>query len=322
MTDGPIPTSNLPLSARAPGKCIIFGEHAVVHGEPELVMAIDLHTQVGLAVGAEVTLNRDPRAAAANPYLKTALGRMWPDGKPLAITATSRIPRSAGLGSSAAFVAALGAGLGGASGGLSRELLAQESFEIERTAQGVGSPGDTSAAVAGGCVALNASMGTLLWEVTHETTRWTARRILDPGWVWVVAYSGIPRQTANAVRAVSARLAESDGPELLRRFRAVAEQGIAALVDEDRLTVARLMKENHELLKTVGVSHPRLEALIEAVAPAAQGAKLTGAGAGGSVLVLPSPGRETEAVRRLARVGAVAFAVRPSVQGATIVGSG
>jgi len=141
----------------------------------------------------------------------------------------------------------------------------------------------------------------------------------DPGWTWVVAYSGIPRSTADAVRAVTARLAAADGADLLARFRSVAEDGIAAVGRGDRSRVAELLRTNQELLRTVGVSHPRLEALLEAAEPAAEGAKLTGAGAGGSIVALPAAGRETELVRRLARAGAVPFVVRPSSEGARLV---
>jgi mevalonate kinase len=199
--------------------------------------------------------------------------------------------------------------------------LAQSSFEVERGAQGVGSPGDTSAVVAGGCIVLNSPTGTFLWEVTSGPSTWTVRRLVDPGWVWVVAYSGIPRSTAKAVEQVGRRLAQPDGPELLRRFHAIATAGIGALVAEDRAEVGRWMGENHRLLVEVGVSHPRLEELLAAVAPVAVGAKLTGGGCGGSIVVLPHPGREGEAVRRLARAGAVAFAVRPSARGSDVIGS-
>ena len=48
-----IPSPPLPLAGRAPGKCIVFGEHAVVHGAPELVFAIDLYTQVGVRSGRD-----------------------------------------------------------------------------------------------------------------------------------------------------------------------------------------------------------------------------------------------------------------------------
>ncbi|MCI4351343.1 MAG: hypothetical protein L3K15_07510 [Thermoplasmata archaeon] len=321
MSEHAIAAGSLPVAVRTPGKVIVFGEHGVVHGAPELLVAIDLHLQVGVASAPEFRLNRELASASTNPYLREALERFWPGRPPVAITTSSRIPRAAGLGSSAAFVASLGAAFGSASGGVARDTLAQSSFEVERGAQGVGSPGDTSSVVAGGCIALNSPVGTLLWEVASDDASWTVRRLVDPGWVWVVAYSGIPRSTATAVQQVGRRLAEPDGPDLLQRFRHIATAGIGAMVAEDRAEVGRRMVENQQLLVDVGVSHPRLEALLTAVAPVAVGAKLTGAGCGGSIVVLPQAGREGEAVRRLARAGAVAFAVRPTLHGCDVVGS-
>lgn len=322
MTEERIPPATLPLAARAPGKCILFGEHAIVHGKPELVIAIDLHTQVIIRGAPATRLNGDPEAIRSNPYFRTALEKAWSAGPPVDVRAVSRIPRAAGLGSSAAFVAATAAGFTASAGGGERSDLAQLAFTIERTAQGVGSPGDTAAAVAGGCITLNAEAGRLLWSVQDEQRSWTVRRLEDPGWIWVVAYSGVPRDTAETVRSVGRRLAQPDGPELLERFATVALDGIRAVVKEDRTDVGELMKRNQELLREVGVSHPRLEAMLDAVGPVSLGAKLTGAGAGGSLVVLPHPGREMEAARKIARVGGVAYVVRVATEGAALVPEG
>ena len=320
MSDDPIPAAAMPLSARAPGKCIVFGEHAVVHGRPELVLAIDLHTQVLARPAEQMALNGDPAAVRDNAYVRRALEELWPPGAPPVDWKTvSTIPRSAGLGSSAALSAALAAAILATRGGADRSVLAEQSFRIERGAQGVGSPGDTSASVAGGLVAVNGTDGALLWEVADADQRWTVRRIADPGWVWVVAYSGVPRNTGETVRAVGRRLAEPDGPALLDRFEAVARAGTEAVRAEDRDEVGRCMNENQSLLRTVGVSHERLERLLDAAAPAAVGAKLTGAGAGGSVLVLPKPGREVDVLQRLRRAGGQPYVVRASPTGASLV---
>lgn len=305
------------VSARAPGKCIVFGEHGVVHGTPELLFAIDLETNVTVRRAERFSLNGDTEARTGHPYFQRAIDVLWPDGPPLQVRATSRIPRAAGLGSSAAFVAALCAALLPPAAGDDRARLARVSFEIEQGAQGVGSPGDTSAAVAGGFLTINATEGEPLWTVRSGERTWTARRAIDPGWSWVVAYSGIPRSTADAVRAVRERLARPDGPELLERFRAVARDGLSAIADGDRAATGRAMDANHQLLSEVGVSHPRLEELLRSVRDLAAGAKLTGAGAGGSIVVLPQEGQETACIRRLARAGAVSFAVRAAPQGAS-----
>jgi mevalonate kinase len=290
-----------------------------VHGAPELVFAIDLHTQIFVRGAEGFCLNADPEAQQRNAYFRSAIERSWSGQPPVDVRAVSRIPRAAGLGSSAAFVTALAASFAAARGGIDRATLAQMSFEVERGAQGVGSPGDTSAVVGGGYLALNGGPGDPLWTVRSEERRWEVRRVPDPNWVWVVAHSGIPRSTSDAVRAVGLRLAQPDGPEILAEFSRVASEGIAAIGRGDRGQVAALVRRNQELLREVGVSHPRLEALIEAAAPAAEAAKLTGAGAGGSIVALPILGKETELVRRLARAGGLPFVVRSATDGVTLV---
>ena len=112
---------------------------------------------------------------------------------------------------------------------------------------------------------MNGGNGEVLWEVSDGVRRWTARRVEDPGWIWVVAYSGIPRSTGEAVRKVGARLAEPDGEDLLKEFERVALDGIRSVAKEDRSEVASLLDSNQELLRQVGVSHPRLEALLTAI---------------------------------------------------------
>ncbi|MCI4373346.1 MAG: hypothetical protein L3K02_06870, partial [Thermoplasmata archaeon] len=296
-----------------------FGEHSVVHGAPELVFAVDLYTQVSVRSAAGFSLNADPHAATEHPYFRTALARRWVGGSPLEVRSTSRIPRGAGLGSSAAFCSALVAGLGAAQGGLERSALAQASYDVEKAAQGVGSPGDTSAVVAGGFVTINGGGADPLWTIRGSERDWEVHRVVDPGWVWVVAHSGIPRATGDAVRSVAARLAQPDGPTLLAEFARAATAGIKALATGDRAGVAAHMSWNQELLRQVGVSHPRLEALLEAAAPAAEAAKLTGAGAGGSIVALPKPGQEVDLVRRLARAGGLPFVVRPSSEGTALL---
>ncbi|EQD58578.1 mevalonate kinase, partial [mine drainage metagenome] len=159
--------------------------------------------------------------------------------------------------------------------------------------------------VAGGYVTLNDPSGTELWSLDDGRSHWTARRLPDPGWIWVVGYSGLPRAAPEAIRSVRDRLAQPDGPDLLRRFEGIAREGIRALCREDRGEVGARLTENHQLLREVGVSHPRLEALLDAGRPAMLGGKLTGAGRGGSIVALPIPGRELELARRIGPGGGV-----------------
>ena len=67
------------------------------------------------------------------------------------------------------------------------------------------------------------------------------------------------------------------------------------------------MDRNQRLLNTLGVGHPLLDKLIEAARPHAYGAKLTGAGGGGSMIALTDrPAAVREAIEA---AGGRAFAV-------------
>jgi len=81
----------------------------------------------------------------------------------------------------------------------------------------------------------------------------------------------------------------------------------------DLEALGRLMSKDHNLLTILGVSTPALQKLVDASLPYSYGAKLTGAGGGGSMIALTDePEKVAEAIR--ARGGAP-FIVRTGVQG-------
>src|SRR5256885_16623747 len=86
------------MAASAPGKLILFGEHAVVFGEPALSTAINLRAEVyarphteWLADGASLD---EPRFR----YVKAAVAKARSDA-PLWIEIRPMVPSGSGLGS-------------------------------------------------------------------------------------------------------------------------------------------------------------------------------------------------------------------------------
>ena len=102
------------VEASAPGKCILFGEHAVVFGQPAVAVAIEQRIQVSIeAIEGEdwklEGMRFDPKK---HPHLDTLRHRLWPSeaGAPaLSIQVNGDIPRASGLGSSAALSVAASA---------------------------------------------------------------------------------------------------------------------------------------------------------------------------------------------------------------------
>lgn len=111
------------VRASAPGKCILFGEHAVVYGEPAVAVAIDQRVTISMKThqkpGATWKLEGLPFIAEKHPHLEGLRKRLWhlSDQTPsLDITINSELPSAAGLGSSAALSVAFSAALRAARG--------------------------------------------------------------------------------------------------------------------------------------------------------------------------------------------------------------
>jgi mevalonate kinase len=304
------------MAASAPGKLILFGEHAVVFGEPALSTAINLRAEVyarphteWLADGASLD---EPRFR----YVKACVRKTNAEG-PLWIEIRSMVPSGAGLGSSAAVtVATLGA-LHGRSGALDAPSIAREAFEVEHEVQGRASPIDTSTASAGGGVlVLREPRGDLLWSIERDSRRWFLHRTALPPLDFVIGNTGISAATGPLVARVKERFdREPKAVEAVREIGEITLEGLRALQGKDFVGAGRLMDRNHVLLTNLGVGHPALDRLVEAARPSSYGAKLTGAGGGGSVVALTDRPSVTAEAIRLA--GGKAFIVQSDPAGVT-----
>jgi mevalonate kinase len=106
------------ITASAPGKCILFGEHAVVYGHPAVAVAIDQRINVKIETSKSGInnwkidgLNFDPKR---HPHIEALRQRLWPPAlgyPPLSIHVSGQIPTASGLGSSAALSVAASAAL-------------------------------------------------------------------------------------------------------------------------------------------------------------------------------------------------------------------
>jgi mevalonate kinase len=95
--------------ASAPGKCILFGEHAVVYGHPAIALAIDQRMTMKVSPSKQWRLDGMPLNFERHPHIQTLKNRLWADGPPLSIEIHTEIPPGSGLGSSAALSVAAAA---------------------------------------------------------------------------------------------------------------------------------------------------------------------------------------------------------------------
>jgi mevalonate kinase len=310
----------LEVRASAPGKLILFGEHAVVYGEPSVSLAVDRRTSVrGAAVGDAVTVNGRRLNPRWHRYILQAVEKYW-EG-PLRLQVDGDIPSSSGMGSSAALsVATVAVVLRlAAEQDVPLERVARAAYETELETQAGGSPNDTTVSTAGGGVLLAPRPVNglpQLWTITKGPRTWVAHRVEIPQLPLVVAFSGKKGNTAKQVAKVR-RFVEKNafGRDLVQEIGSLTRQGVEALADGDLGRVGVLMDRNQEILHTLGVDTPELSRLIHVArkVPGTYGAKLTGAGGGGSIIALTSdPNAAAEA---LTRAGADAFRIKASERG-------
>lgn len=301
------------ISASAPGKVYLFGEHAVVYGEPAVPCAISRRARVtverredsrlrvhaedlsidGFTVeysgGTDSAPDVDVApglARAATGYVDAAVSqaREAADAPEAGfdITIESEIPLGAGLGSSAAVVVA---GIDAATRELGVELstteIADRAYRAEHEVQeGQASRADTFCSATGGAV-----------RVEGED----CRAIEAPDLPFVIGFDGGAGNTGELVSGVrELRERYSFAASTVETIGDLVRQGERALAEGDLEELGTLMDFNHGLLSSLGVSSRSLDRMVWAARDAgAHGAKLTGAGGGGCIVALDES-EETE----------------------------
>lgn len=107
----------------------------------------------------------------------------------------------------------------------------------------------------------------------------------------LISFSGEQRQTINAINKVAGLF--QNQPKLIHNhFREIefcAKRGIESMISGNIEEIGRLFEKNHEILKNFHLSTNKIEKIREiAKNNEAYGSKLTGAGLGGSVIIVGS----------------------------------
>lgn len=301
----------------APGKLILFGEHAVVYGHPAIAAATDQRTLVEVdRCGQKFTVNGYRIHDRFHSYLKMAVERCWKGEDAIRIQTEGGVPSASGTGSSAALTVATVGALHRLQHLDDRARLAQDAYGVERATQGGGSPVDTSASTAGGGIALADAanppgIGEALWNVSWEQRAWAVERVEVPPLTLVIGNSGVKGRTDEQVAKV-ARAVQKNAMlrDTLADIGAITREAVKPLRNEDWEAVGRLMDRTHSALHTLGVNHAAVQHLVDAAraAPGTFGAKITGAGGGGSMIALTE--KPEALAHRLEAAGGTAFIVR------------
>ncbi|MFC7115108.1 mevalonate kinase [Natronoarchaeum sp. GCM10025703] len=304
-------------TSSAPGKVYLFGEHAVVYGEPAVPCAIERRARVtveqredsrlrvhaddlslnGFTVEYSGATDETPDVDVAEPLIRAAMGyvdaavRQARDAAdaPEAgfdITIESDIPLGAGLGSSAAVtVAGIDAATRELGVTLDPEEIADRAFQAEYEVQdGQASRADTFCSAMGGAVRVEGD---------------DCRAVDAPELPIVVGFDGGAGDTGELVAGVrELRDAYGFAADTVEAIGDIVREGERALADGDVERLGELMDFNHGLLEALGVSSRSLDNMVWAARDAgAYGAKLTGAGGGGCIVALDDS-EETETALR------------------------
>jgi mevalonate kinase len=306
----------------APGKIILFGEHAVVYGRPAIAVPVtQVHADVEVAesprpgiwihapsvdLDAELnTLPSDHPLAAVIHNLFFSLGipphpipspnGRGSKGEGLDITINSTIPVASGLGSGAAVSVALVRTLSSALGHpLNDEQVNAFAYEIERLHHGTPSGIDNT-------VITYAKPVYFIKGHPIETLK------AGRPFTLVIGDTGIPAPTRQSVGDVR-RLWTKNNLRLEQVFDEVAQLSLMArrIIESGQPEMlGDLMNQNHAFLQEMTVSSPELDTLVRAARQAgALGAKMSGGGRGGNMLALVTPETAEPVSRSLLAAGA------------------
>ncbi len=292
----------------AAGKVILLGEHAVVYGRHALALPIedavaatinDGEQGIRLAIGdwgiRQEWATGDDSLNGAAAVVDLILRELGCTTRAMDISVNARIPLGMGLGSSAAFAVAVIRAFGRyMNSELSDNDVNQLALKCEEITHGTPSGIDNHVAT---------FAKPILFAKGNESGPIVVQH--DESVPLVVAASGTRGNTKTMVSGVRRRYEDDESlySKIFDNIDATSLAGAEALEASDYERLGRLMNVCHGLLSAIGVSSPELERMVGiARAAGAVGAKLTGAGGGGSVIAL-CPGKVDVVSRALAAAG-------------------
>lgn len=307
-------------AASAPGKIILFGEHAVVYGRPALAVPV-MQVQASATVEktgefagenwADSVLIAAPDIGLCSPLshlqseqtphplaavLQIVLQRLGINRPPaFRVTIRSTIPVASGLGSGAAVSVAIIRALAGLfEHPLSDEQVNQIAYEVEKLHHGTPSGIDNTVITYARPVYFVRGEPIQTFDVARPFTL-------------LIADTGIPAPTRESVADVR-KLWQADKSRweaVFDRVGEIVQKARKAIESGKTANLGPLMDANHALLQEMTVSSPQLDRLVEAAKTSgADGAKLSGGGRGGNMLALVQSERAESVASGLKAAGA------------------
>ena len=281
--------------ASAPGKCILFGEHAVVHGYPALAIAIDILSYCKISESEQVGIvlilkNYDysfnfsdindlcnqipPKFSQIAVCLNLISKKYNLSINNIKIEIQSDLWTESGLGSSASSsIALVGALNDYYKLNLKIKDISSLAYEMEKKVHGKPSGIDNT----------TCSQGGLILFKNHEFQRFDFLKQFQI----LIIYTGITHNTKEAITNVKEFCIKEPklSLELFTKIRTITEKGLKELKQGNMVEIGNLMNKNHQILIKIGLSTPDIEKITQiSRSNNAYGSKLTGAGKGGCVI--------------------------------------
>jgi galactokinase len=262
----------------------LIGEHVDYLGGVVLPAAIDRHTRVTGHEAREWSIESD--VGGGLTYVRSIGIEL--DARPQAVVVESDVPPGSGLSSSAALLVAIAAGLHPELDGVEAALACQRA-EQRATGVRVGVMDQFASALGRRGHALLLDCSTLEYRAVP----------FPDELVIAVIDSGEHRSLADTPYNERRREAEAGKPKRKRHVESEIARvhAFAAALEERRFEkLGVLLKESHQSLRDdFEVSTPTVDALVEQAwgVEGCLGARIMGAGFGGSILALIERGRES-----------------------------
>ncbi|ACX72208.1 mevalonate kinase [Methanocaldococcus vulcanius M7] len=298
---------------KTPSKVILFGEHAVVYGYRAVSIAINLMSTVEIVKkeGNMVRLNLLDLNKAQNFDLDSIYNlnpstyNKFDDFKyclcaikntlnyckinpnfGFELNISSKIPVSCGLGSSASItIGTIKAISKFYEKELDNENIANIGYLVEKEIQGKASITDTSTITYKGILEIKNNK--------FKKIKGEFEDFLKNCKFLIVYAEKRKKKTAELVNEV-AKIENKD--EIFKEIDKVINEALKTNNKED---FGKLMAKNHNLLKKLNISTPKLDRIVDIGNRLGFGAKLTGAGGGGCVIILVNEEKEKELLKEL-----------------------
>ncbi len=323
------------LRASAPARANLLGNPSDLTGGAVLACSVPERAHVVLEPAERCTLEADGvGVAVSSPADLRLRGDVFDLARaalrgqePLPccrIVWRSEIPRQSGLAGSTALLVALLRALDAWRGRESeRTALAERARWVERRELGVVCGWVDHYLCSFGGFHLVDFRGKERDLPPEQSPPATLRTVSCPaeGMPFLLAFTGVRHRSGSVHAPARARFERGD-PEVIAahaRLRALAYEGLPAFETHDWDALGALMNENHAIQRGLGGSGEVNERLIQAArAAGAPGAKLAGAGHGGTIVALWPDADAAPLEAALRRAGAAAFFRPAPVPGVTL----